>query len=460
LTSADTSAGAGWTFPAISRAAAWFHPRSQPLLARRNYSLELTATLFFALALAAIESGVVAVFAKQTFEGHVSDRALHLGVAVLGTMDALANILSFIWTGATHGRPKVRAINALQLGTLAAVLSLAFLPRTPAGLLMLVAAVLIARTCWSGVVTLRPTVWRANYPTGLRASIVGRVATVQVLVIALVGAVLGGLLDASVAWFRWAIPVVVALALVAVVLTSRQRVRRERQLLRRELAATPVLPPWKGPLVVWDVLRADPWYTRFMAWMFVLGFGNLMAAPMLAITLRDRFGLGYLASILVTSTIPFVVQSLALPAWGRLLDRAHIVRFRSIHAWFFVAAGAILLAASLWELKPLVYASAVVLGVAYAGGTLAWNLGHVDFSPPSQTGRYMATHVTLNGVRGLLAPLAAVAIYEWARAQGWNASAWVFAVSLALTVVGAMGFVSLRREMTGASLPMRKRPGA
>jgi hypothetical protein len=435
-------------FPTATRAVVAFLPASQPRLTRRNYALEISSTLFLALALGAIESGVVSVFAKQTYSGIASTGYLHLAVAVLGTMDALANILSFLWSSAAQGRPKIPFINALQLGVLASILAMALLPRTPVGLALLVALVLFARTCWSGILTLRPTVWRANYPTGHRAKIVSRIATVQVLTVAAVGAVLGAILDGSVGWFRWTLPLLCTVGAVAVVLTRRQRVRRERAMLRRERSAAAIMPPWKGPMVVRDVLRADPWYARFMLWMFVLGFGNLMIAPMLAITLHDRFGMGYLASILITSSIPYIIQSLALPAWARFLDRAHIVRFRSIHAWFFVAAGVILLLATLSDTVWFMYLSAAILGVAYAGGTLAWNLGHVDFSPPSETSRYMATHVTLNGVRGLLAPLASVFIYEAARRAGLNAGACVFAVSLAVTTAGSVGFVLLRRSMS------------
>lgn len=438
------------------RAVRSFLPGSQPLLSRQSYTLELTTAGFFALALAAIESGVISVFAKQTFEGVVSERTLNFTVAALGSMDALANILSFVWLSGSHGRPKVPFINALQVVVLVCIVSLALIPRTPAGLGLLVFAVLTARTCWSGIVMLRSTVWRANYARAVRASIIGRVSTLQVLVVAGIGALLGSLLDRSLSCYQICLPVVVALAMVAVGATGRLRVRRERALLRAEREGPRVLPPWKGPLVVLQVLRRDPWYSKFMLWMFVLGFGNIMVTPVLAIMLRDQFGVKFLASILVTSTIPFVVQAMAIPAWARLLDRAHVVRFRSIHAWCFAAAGIVMVLASAMHRVELLYVSAVMLGVAFAGGTLAWNLGHVDFSPPGETGRYMATHVTLNGLRGLLAPLASVVIYEAARSAGWNAPLTALGVSLVVSIAGAAGFVLLRAQMgTLGSTPNR-----
>jgi hypothetical protein len=95
----------------------------------------------------------------------------------------------------------------------------------------------------------------------------------------------------------------------------------------------------------------------------------------------------------------------------------------------------------------LLYAGAVVQGCAYAGGALAWNLGHVDFSPPSQTSQYMATHVTLNGLRGLIAPIFSVMLFETFKAWQWPAATMLFAMGMLVNAAGAVGFVMLRRSM-------------
>lgn len=426
-----------------------------PWMARRAYRLEMTATFFFALALGVIENGVASVFAKQTYSGVAPETLLNYCVALLGAMDALANVLSFVWSWMSQGRAKIAFINVMQGAVLLSIGSIALMPRTTPGLLLTVLAVLVARTCWSGIITVRPTVWRANYPREVRARIVGRIARVQVLVIAITGAVLGRLLDGSLGSYRWAVVLAAALGVIAVLATRRQRVRRQRRLLREESAGGAVLPPWMGPVVVWRVLRRDRGYARYMLWMFVLGFGNIMVGPALAIALRDQFGLSYFGSILIATTIPYVVQSAAIPAWARLLDRAHVVKFRSIHAWFFVGACVLLVLGAWTNRVEWMYAAAVVQGVAYAGGTLAWNLGHVDFAPPQQTSLYMATHVTLNGVRGLLAPLASVTVYEMLRRVTSEASAWLFCVTLAVTTAGAVGFVAMRLSMGGAGAPAR-----
>jgi len=437
-----------------------FLPRSAPYLSRRPYALELTATFFFSIALASIDSGVMAVYAKQTFEGVVNARSLNFAVALLGTMDALANILSFVWSGLAQGRRKVPFINALQVVVILCIGAIAMMPQTSTGLALLMLGAIIARSCWSGILTVRPTVWRANYPREVRATIVGRFSIVQVIVIASGAALLGWVLDVDRSWHRPAVLAACVLGLFAVGATARIGVRREREMLRHEQDAAPAMTPWRALVVVWRVLHQDRRYAQFMACMFVLGFGNLMINPLLAITLRDQFGLDFFHSILITTTIQQGAQVLAIPAWGRLLDRTHIVGFRSVHAWCFTVSGTILVLGVVLDRVELMYIAAVVLGLAYAGGTLAWHLGHVDFAPPSETSHYMATHVTLNGVRGLLAPLTAVSMYEALRAAGASAAAWSLGVSLVVSISGAAGFTLLRRSMEREMISMKRQPTA
>jgi len=147
---------------------------------------------------------------------------------------------------------------------------------------------------------------------------------------------------------------------------------------------------------------------------------------------------------------------LAVPVWAGLLDRSHVVRFRAVHGWFFVAAQAMFMLGMAVQAMPLMYAGAVLWGVALGGGALAWNLGHTDFAPPAQNAHYMATHVTLNGLRGLLAPFLSAGLYTLATqllgpSGVMDPAAAVLAVSVVLSGLGAAGFVWLRFSMGAAA---------
>ncbi|MBC7772926.1 MAG: MFS transporter [Pyrinomonadaceae bacterium] len=440
-----------------------FHPRRMPLLARRNYRSELVATTFFSMALGMVEGSAMGVVVKNAFDGIADERRLNYVVGIIIAAPDFANLTSFLWAAWSHGKPKVRFVNALQLMVLLLVGLVAVVPRTSNGLLMLAACMVAARVSISGIVTLRATVWRANYPTSDRARVTGKLAILQSTIVASTGIIIGSLMDWSVDSFRVIFPCAAVLGMTGIYAYSHVRVRRERSILRAEVAGKRHERPSINPISIYTTLRADRNYAWFMLWMFIFGSGNLMFPPILVITLREQFHLGYLGGIVIMQSLPYVIMPMFIPLWARLLDSVHVVKFRTIHSWVFVAAQGMILIAAFAHAIPLMYFASVLLGIAYAGGTLAWNLGHLDFAPPHQASQYMGVHVTLNGVRGLLAPLLAVTLFELLGTRGMSpesASASVFAVSVALCITGAIGFVWLSHSMgAGKNVDLgKKRP--
>ncbi|MGH7242402.1 MAG: MFS transporter [Phycisphaerales bacterium] len=433
-----------------------FLPSAFPRFARRSYTLEIITVICFSATLGIVEGGVISNIAKRRFESVVESDALNFYVALLFAAPDLANILSFFWSGLSHGRKKIPLINILQLAVILLIGLMAFTPATRAGLVAMVAIAILARVCWSGIITLRPTVWRSNYPAIMRATAVGNFQTMQYIMAGVVGIVVGSVLNGNPNMFRALVLSVAAVGLGAFIATRKQRVRREARMRRAEIDSAPRMKPWQGPLVVWRVLHKDRMWARFMLWMFVLGLGNMLLGPILTIVLRDQFELGYLRSILITSSITALVMPLSIPMWARYLDRSHVVRFRARQTWVFVFSAFVACFGVLFHRVELLYLTAVLQGIAYGGGTLAWNLGHVDFAPPTHTSQYMASHVTLNGIRGLIAPFVAVGLYNGAVVAGLNlmglgvtttAAAGVLAVSAIMCAVGATGFSRLHAHM-------------
>lgn len=422
----------------ILRAVESFHPRRVPALSRANYQRELVASVFFPIALAAVEGSVAAVLVKNAYSGVVGKSQLAFAVGIIGSAGELANITSFMWAALAHGRRKVRFIVALQSVVIAMVAVVAGVPRTAGGLWVLAAAILTARVCMAGVFTLRATVWRVNYDRKQRTRATGKFSTIQVTVIAVVALLVAASQDRSPELFRWMLLAACGLGAVGVASYSRIRVRGSRKLLRRERDGAE--QPTLNPASLWRVLREDRNYALFMLCMFVIGTGNIMLTAPLTLTLADQFHLDALASMVITSALPYLVFPWLIPFWSRLLSRRHVVRFRVIHSWVFVVSQAVVLLAAVSNTLELMYISAMFQGIAFAGGSLAWNLGHLDFAPPHRASQYMGVHVTLNGVRGLLAPILAVSLYQALGSWRPGGEHWVFAFSVVLCIAGALGF--------------------
>jgi MFS family permease len=433
-------------------------------LSRRSFVLEAATMLFLSAALAFIEGGTVAVLLKKTFAGQIDARWHNLAVALVACAGEIANLVSFGWIAASHARPKIQFINALQLGLVLAVGCIGFMPVSPAGLWGTLALVICARIFWSGIVTLRTSVWRNNYPPHFRATLVGRLSIITQVGMALLGLGVGTIMDHDLNSFHWIAPVLAAVGFIGLLFYRKLRVRGERALLvaeRQTAPATGVMRPWSGITSTIRVLRQDRRFAQFMFFMFLLGFGNIMIGPALVISLASWAELGNRAnatSIAITTTIPYLLMPITVPLWSRMLDRSHVVRFRAIHGWSFVAASFTFMLGIAFHSLPLLYAGSAFLGIAVGGGSIAWNLGHVDFAPPAQTSHYMATHVTLNGVRGLLAPLAAVNLYNALCDKDGNPTtrfepgSVVLALSVVISVAGCAGFVWLNKSM---AMPLR-----
>ncbi len=404
-------------------------------MARPSYRLELAIWTVLPVMMGAVEGGVIGTIATRAFVDVASSSAIELSVGIIMGAGASTNLSSAIWAALARGRNKTRLLAALIVAMVVCAAAVAATPISSGGLVFLTTMVVLARVFWCGVVTIRTSVWGANWSRETRARITGRIMIVSALVAAGVGLAFGALLDHDPSAFRWLCPTAAVTGLIAAALYGRIRVRRDKQLRTAERESG------TGSVRVLGSLRplvANRPFRRFMACLFVLGSGNMMVDAPLVLAMKDAFHADYLVSIAVVSSIPVFTMPFAVGLWSRLLDRVHVVQFRAVHSWAFVLSNVLLLTGmamgSLW----IVVIAAIGRGVGFAGGVLAWNLGHHDYAPPGEAGTYMATHVTLTGIRGLIAPLAGVALWSWV---GW----WAFAVPLALSLAGAIGFGTIAK---------------
>ncbi len=421
-----------------------------PRLSRRHYRREVVAWSLLSAALGTVEGGVAGVLAKTAFEGAVAPTTLNLAVAILTGAPAFSNLMSFVWAAASHGRNKIRFLTTLQVASFLFVAEIALAQGGRSCMGVLVVGAVGARMCWSGVVTLRSTVWRANFPRHARATLAGKLATLQVLVMAGSTAAVGlaiGFEDG----FRLVYPLAATIGLVGAGFYSTMRMRGHRALIAAEANDADSGASLVNPLKLRQIMLEDGRFRRYMTCMFVFGGGNIMVSAPLFIMLKDRFAFDALAAVAVMATIPMLLMPVSIPLWSRLLDRVHIIRFRAVHSWSFVLTNGAVAAAALLGVSWLLFLAAVLKGIAFGGGILAWNLGHHDFAPKEKASQYMGVHVTLTGVRGLLAPIIGVALYQWLEERWWpGAGAWTFVVCLLLSLIGAMWFVAMRRSLTGS----------
>ncbi len=410
-----------------------------------------TWTLVY-VCLGVIEGGTAAVMVRSLFGSAVGGIAVDLVVAVVSAAPAWANVVSLAYARRAQGRPKVRFLRPLLAALAVCVAGLALLPVGGAGLVAFLILYGVARLLWAGIDTVRSVIWSVNYPRHLRARVTGRIMVNGSLALAGTGLLLGWLLEHDDPWYRVAILAAAATGLAGSVAFGRFRVRQEQRLLADELIRL------RGGARfdlsgIRQLLVSDANFRRYMLAMSTFGAGHLMLTPLLVVCIDDILGASEMVQVAITAALPILVMPIAIQPWARFLDRHHVVVYRSVHAWIAVAGAVLLAFAVLAGQSVLLWPGALLMGISLAAGSLGWSLGHNDFAPRGEETRYMALHVTLTGVRGLVAPPVAILAYYGLQRTRAGLEAWAMLLPVGLIALGAWQFTAMRR--TVATVPSR-----
>ncbi|MBV1910191.1 MAG: MFS transporter [Kangiellaceae bacterium] len=417
---------------------------------RHRISVEWSTWASLAFVGALLEGGVLGVIIKNGFVNQVNDWTLNLSVAIATGAPYFSNLLSFYWVKWSRGRSKARMVSNLAVLFCLCTLSMSVVPFNEMGLIIFLAVTIVARVAWSGILTVRSNIWRANYPRHIRGKVTAKLATLASLVMAISGILVGLILDWKFDAFRW---LFVVFSFISVIGAYRYRylaVRNQQKEIVRESKSD------SGPSFasMFGLLRRNRAFGKYMLAMFILGSGNLMFTAPLIVFLNEHTGLQQLQQILITTAIPLALIPLAVRWWAKLLDGNHIFHFRSIHSWGFVFALATFLLAQITGYTFLFYIGSVIYGIAISGGVIGWNLGHNDFVSNNSDGQsenqnpmdYMAVHVTLTGLRGLIMPLVGIALYQWLEQQELGLGKYALALPLTMTTIGGSLFVLFNRQ--------------
>lgn len=411
---------------------------SAALVPREMLSWSLTA-----VALGALEGGLLGIIVKNQFAQVASPVVVNFAVAVVVGAPAFANLASFQFSTLAHGRDKLVILSRLMLMIGLCLLIMSLPGRSMSGLVIFSVMAVLARSAWSGILTIRAAVWRANYQRQWRAQVTARIMRLAALIVAGMAALIGWSLD----WSNDIYRVVFLLASVSIIAGAkyykRTRIRRHGHLLRAENEARSKNESFLGIRILLGVLRADRDFRQYMLGMMIFDSGNLMIIAMLVVLLNEHFTISRFDQVMIISSLPLLVLSVSIPIWAKLLDSRHIFGFRAIHSWFFVATSAMLAVAVIWQLTPVLWIGSLLLGAANAGGHLSWNLGHNDFVDDGGSTNYMATHVMLTGFRGLVMPVLGIAFYQYLESLNPAFGPYSMLLPFSLSLTGSLYFIHL-----------------
>lgn len=184
----------------------------------------------------------------------------------------------------------------------------------------------------------------------------------------------------------------------------------------------------------------DPLFARMLvAWM-LLGVANLALLP-LRIELLANPEYGFRLSngeiIFITVVLFAIARIVGLKAFGFVFERINFLAFRLlINLLLFLA---ILCYFNFDDLR-IIGLGSVLFGLGMGGGNIAWNLWVTRIAPEDRVSEYMSIHMSLTGLRGILAPVLAYGLLPVADPQVLS---WF---SLALLLVSGWLFLLLLRQ--------------
>ena len=233
-----------------------------------------------------------------------------------------------------------------------------------------------------------------NYPDEHRGAWFG-IATSVTNGMSLITAILGGvLLDVNQQWFR---PIFFAVgtlgAVASFILASIPVPRRE------------TLERWENPVKkIFHIFKKDKKFWIFERNFFIYGCGFLILSPVIPLFMVDALGMTYKEISFARGVLGVLGVIVFSPFTGRFMDKHNP----------FVYAGKIFALLALFPVmlfvggfagKSAVYGAYILYSLAMAGITIVWNIGSIFFAQKDSEATYQSIHITMTGVRGLIAPL-------------------------------------------------------
>jgi hypothetical protein len=247
--------------------------------------------------------------------------------------------------------------------------------------------------CRSSLLPFVTDIYGDNYPADKRAAYFSKPLLLSVGVAALSGLIGSWFLESDIKNYHWIFTFLgfcaIAKALAIYSMPSKT------------VEKTPHTHPFGNMKYVW----LDKSFGYVLLTWFIMGFANLWTLPLrVDYVTAPEWGIEGSAIFvaMIITVIPETLRMLLIPFWASLFDKMNFVVLRMILNLFF-GLGVLLffVTSNPW----VIGMGSALIGAAFAGGSIAWNLWVTKYAPPGKTGAYMSVHVSLTGIRGTIGPI-------------------------------------------------------
>ncbi len=258
---------------------------------------------------------------------------------------------------------------------------------------------------------------KANYRLQNFGHLYGISTSLNKVVMLVITLLYGLWLDVDNYIFVYVFPLMAILGVISVYLLTRINFPEEKDVTIRKSVFQSVFQSGKN---MYCILKDNIPYRHFEVGFMLYGFAFMFTMPILFIYFYDELNLNY-SSVAFYRNAYNIIAIILLPYFGKLMGKTDPRLFGVLT---YSSLGLYILFLGLTSFFPYytdflnirLYYSLIgyVLfhGVFAASMVLLWNIGSSYFCAPEEAGTYQSLHLSLVGIRALIAPLFGIFFYE------------------------------------------------
>lgn len=166
-----------------------------------------------------------------------------------------------------------------------------------------------------------------------------------------------------------------------------------------------------------SLLKENKAFAKFERSFSIYGMGFIMMQPIIPIYLVDKLQLSYTSNFLAKGVISQIGLLLLSPVIGKMHDKMHPFKFISAGFALLMVFPLLFVVSSLWAGESIipvviVFVAYLIFGIAMTVVNVSWNMSSIYFAGEDDASMYQSVHVTMTGIRGLIAPVLGYALLK------------------------------------------------
>ena len=248
-------------------------------------------------------------------------------------------------------------------------------------------------------------------------------SSVNKIVMLIVTFCYGLLLDNYNFAFTYVFPVIAILGIISIFLLSKINFKQQ------EVIETPVVKQKDQIFIsnirksfsnIYHIIKNNKSFRDFELGFMFYGIAFMLGTPITSIFFEQVLDLNY-SSVAFYKNSYNILAIIMLPYFGRLLGKIDprkfgAITFSSLMLFFFFLALSEYFPYHFEFMGLKLYYMLIIAylfhGVFAATMSLLWNIGSAYFCKKEEAGEYQSIHLTLTGIRGAVAPLMGIALFE------------------------------------------------